>query len=449
LLLAGIGVLLVLPRYVTDTPPAPLPVKTAESQPPANDAPDLSAARQQAEQTLQQFLQQQAALQRDHADVWASTEWNTVLGQAQAGDRQFGAGHFEQAAQQYAGALAGLQALQAGRAARLDKTLAAGWQALENNQAGVAVKAFQQVLVMEADHAGAQRGLVRARVRPQVLKKVAEGAAAAQAGDWTTARTVYQTAVDLDSGYAPAVSGFEDARRQVRLQTFNQAMDTALTVLHHGRLSAAERALKQSASVNPEATVLQDARRRLGVARQQAALTGLRRMAAIAVRSEDWQKARRLYQQALKIDARAAFARKGLERAEQRVELHRQIDHYLDHPQRLSSDEPLANAEHLLASLKAVPVDEPRLAARVKRLSALVHAARQPVSIQLLSDDKTEVVIYHVGRLGHFTRRLLDLRPGTYTAVGSRPGYRDVRAEFRVQSGQPRRVVDIRCKEPV
>jgi hypothetical protein len=78
-----------------------------------------------------------------------------------------------------------------------------------------------------------------------------------------------------------------------------------------------------------------------------------------------------------------------------------------------------------------------------------VRQARQPLPVTLTSDGETEVVIYHVGRLGRFIDQQLELRPGTYTAVGSRPGYRDVRREFRVQPGHPAAIVDIRCEEPV
>jgi hypothetical protein len=59
------------------------------------------------------------------------------------------------------------------------------------------------------------------------------------------------------------------------------------------------------------------------------------------------------------------------------------------------------------------------------------------------------VVIYHVGRLGSFIDRQLELPPGTYTAVGSRSGYRDVRRVFKLRPGKSSPTVDIRCEEAV
>jgi hypothetical protein len=71
------------------------------------------------------------------------------------------------------------------------------------------------------------------------------------------------------------------------------------------------------------------------------------------------------------------------------------------------------------------------------------------VLVQLESDRETEVVVYRVGRLGAFDRFELELRPGTYTAVGTRNGFRDVRREFTVRPGAPAGPFVIRCEEPI
>ena len=67
----------------------------------------------------------------------------------------------------------------------------------------------------------------------------------------------------------------------------------------------------------------------------------------------------------------------------------------------------------------------------------------------LQSDNLPQVSIYHVGRLGAFAAHILDLKPGKYVAVGTRPGYRDVREEFVVALNANSVVVNIRCTEKV
>jgi hypothetical protein len=59
------------------------------------------------------------------------------------------------------------------------------------------------------------------------------------------------------------------------------------------------------------------------------------------------------------------------------------------------------------------------------------------------------VVIYHVGRLGTFEEKQLKLRPGIYTVVGSRSGFRDVRQKFKVDANNQHISIFIHCEEPI
>ena len=92
---------------------------------------------------------------------------------------------------------------------------------------------------------------------------------------------------------------------------------------------------------------------------------------------------------------------------------------------------------------------DPRLASQRDELSRLLRRAATPLPVPLVSDNVTDVVVYKVGQLGTFMRKELNLRPGTYVAVGSRPGYRDVRLEFRVAPEIDIEPVIIQCQEPI
>jgi hypothetical protein len=175
----------------------------------------------------------------------------------------------------------------------------------------------------------------------------------------------------------------------------------------------------------------------------------LRRSASARVAAEDWQAALKAYEQALKVDPKAAFAVVGARDARASLRLHRQVDHYLAQPGRLAGAEPLANAEQVLQAAGKAPEGQPRLAGKLAQLHRLVEQARTPVTVELRSDGQTEVVIYHVGRRGRFLQQQVELRPGSYVAVGSRAGYRDVRQEFEVTADGPPLVVTIRCEETI
>ena len=90
-----------------------------------------------------------------------------------------------------------------------------------------------------------------------------------------------------------------------------------------------------------------------------------------------------------------------------------------------------------------------RLAGQRDTLSRLLNRAATTLTVALVSDNMTDVSIYKVGRLGSFMRKEVRLRPGTYIAVGSRLGYRDVRLEFRVGPENDIGPVIVQCEERI
>jgi len=91
----------------------------------------------------------------------------------------------------------------------------------------------------------------------------------------------------------------------------------------------------------------------------------------------------------------------------------------------------------------------PRHQAQIASLTKILAVAKVTVRVRLESDKRTEVVVYKVGRLGTFERHELDLRPGTYTVVGTRAGYRDVRKKLVVIAGEQPPPLVIRCTEKI
>ena len=86
---------------------------------------------------------------------------------------------------------------------------------------------------------------------------------------------------------------------------------------------------------------------------------------------------------------------------------------------------------------------------QVAQLRELLSTAGTRVRVRLESDDRTEVTVYQVGRMGTFFTLQLELRPGTYTVVGSRSGYRDVRRKLVVAAGEQPEPLVILCEEKI
>lgn len=129
--------------------------------------------------------------------------------------------------------------------------------------------------------------------------------------------------------------------------------------------------------------------------------------------------------------------------------LHKNLDDYISDPDKLSMPSVMQKATLLVVDITRMPDIGPRLAAQRDELSRLLKRAATPVPVALVSDNLTQVSVYKVGTLGRFSNTQLELRPGTYVAVGVRPGFRDVRLEFRVAPELDMQPVVVRCEEQI
>ena len=129
--------------------------------------------------------------------------------------------------------------------------------------------------------------------------------------------------------------------------------------------------------------------------------------------------------------------------------LHEMLDRFIAEPDSLSRQSNMQSATKLLLDITRMDNIGPHLADRRDELSRLLKRAATPLTVTFVSDNQTDVSIYKVGKLGSFDEHQLQLRPGTYVAVGVRPGYRDVRLEFRVAPELDMQPVVVRCEEPI
>lgn len=228
---------------------------------------------------------------------------------------------------------------------------------------------------------------------------------------------------------------------------FVEAMSSGLAALENRQWLAAQDAFALASRLRPDAPEVADglARARAGQRRETVADT-LRRAADFEER-EAWREAEKMYTAVLAIDPESASALDGRTRTQARADLDERLDFHLANPGRLSTASVFDDAAGTLEDAQETVPRGPRLEGQIARLQALLKHVSTPVAVVLESDASTEVVVYRVGRLGTFTRRQLHLKPGAYTVVGSRPGYRDVRLQLVVTPGEPPKPLVVRCTE--
>ncbi|MCZ6507980.1 MAG: hypothetical protein O7A04_08045 [Acidobacteria bacterium] len=230
---------------------------------------------------------------------------------------------------------------------------------------------------------------------------------------------------------------------------FAVAMSTGLGALDRGDFTTAQEAFREANRLQPESSLVKDALARTATGLRQTAILDLRQSAGAHADREEWVRAGVLYAEVLTLDGTVAFAVSGRRLALWRAELSVRIEGYLGRPDRLSSENVLAEATTTLREAEEVEQPGPRLESQSRRLAQLVSAYSTPMRARLRSDNETAVVVYRVGQLGTFESRELELRPGRYVVVGSRAGYRDVRLTLTVEPGVEPPPLVIRCEEEI
>lgn len=226
-------------------------------------------------------------------------------------------------------------------------------------------------------------------------------------------------------------------------------MTAGFLALDAGQFGAARRAFNEARALKPASAEPRDGLLQVEQAGRLRSIRTLQSDAETAEREENWPAAVRLYTEMLKQDDKLALARDGLRNARARVALDETLARYLDDPDVLTNPQELKAASGVLTRMSAIEPRGPRLAEQRDALTAALKRAATPVKVELVSDELTDVAVYKVGKLGQFDRTTLVLRPGLYTAVGTRVGFRDVRLEFRVAPEDPPGPVIVRCEEPI
>lgn len=416
--------------------------------PPPFHERQLARAREQVEDLISELLDLQETLEAKGIEHWGASAFEAALARARAGDDAFVERQYDAARTAYEDAVMRLQVLRERAPQVLAAAIAQGRQALTDERPERALEQFNLALAIDPDATDARRGYDRAERLPEVLQALEQAETAFAAGELQAAANAVDTALALDSATERAQRLREQIRTAQRDRDYQNALSRGYGALGSQALETAATAFNEALRLRPQSA---DAREGLTLVQQTSTtlqIETLRDEAETAMAAESWQQAADRYEAALDLDRTLRFAQQGLARARYNAELEERIDDTLANPERLSEDPLLADAEALLLEARSQSELPPVMARRVDALADLLARAAQPVAVILRSDGATQVTVLRVARLGTFEETVLKLRPGRYTATGSRVGYRDVRKDFSVQPDDNDPVV-IQTEEPI
>lgn len=457
-----VGVVFLLPKTVDDAPSTEAVAEEEADSSEADiaeddesseeEAPERDArvvARSETEAVLGQLLSRMETLERRAVQRWGGLRFRQAQAVYQEGDDAYLARDYATAIDKYREAIDQLEPLLNEVDDVFQETLKNAQAALDAADSVEAVPLFELAVAISPGSAVAQNGYDRARNLDTVLSLTDQGIRFENDLELEAALQSFERAVEIDPEWQPAVDGLDRVKETVQQMRFDTRMSEGLIALADGHYEAARAAFRMAQELKPGSREPADGLLQVDQGIRLNQIQALERRALNQSDAEQWETVIATYEQILDIDANLVFAQDGLANAEQMTALHAQLDEYIDEPDRLSAPSTMRAATTLVVDITRMPEVGPRLAEQRDQLSQLLKRAATPLTVTFVSDNVTEVAVYKVGKLGNFDRYQLDLRPGTYVAVGSRPGYRDVRQEFRVGPEIDLQPIEIRCEEPI
>jgi serine/threonine protein kinase len=411
-----------------------------------SDPSRLAEEKMAAENKLAEFMQLKQTLEAKGVSKWGAETYQGVTRLADEADRLFIEKQYTRAADKYATAVARAQELVTRVEPVLKQLLAEGRTAIEDGNGPLAEEKFSIALLIDPDNRMARDSLQRAKNTEAVMRLLESGNRHENEGNLSAAHTDYQEAVRLDPASNKARQALKRVDGQLRDQRYRKLMSEGLTAIHNKDYQLAGTKLRQAKALRPQSQEVNDALAQVNQSIRLSRIETYRRQAVVAEQSENWQQALNAYQQVLKIDSTVQFAVQGKQRALKHLRIDKRLAFFQQQPSALESDRQLDNALELMAEIEALDSAGPQLQKQYSELARIVKAAQTPVKIILESDTFTDIAVYKVGKLGRFASRELNLRPGSYTVVGTRDGYQDVRKKIIVKPEQGPMRVTIQCE---
>lgn len=410
---------------------------------------EAGRARFNAELILGELLSNFETLEMRGVQRWAGQQFLRAKELYEKGDQAYLEREYIVAEGHYLDALSVLEPLFDRIEPEFQRAFSAAKAAFDEGDRAEALRLYELAVAITPNHPEARAGFERAKNLESVLRLVDQALDFEEELELDAAAASFGQAAELDPLWQPAIDGLARVQKTRIKMDFDQRMSEGLDALAAGDYLSARAAFRMAEQLEPGSPEPADGLLQVDQGLRLENISVLEQEALSLETDEHWEAAATTYEEILKVDNSLSFAIEGLSQAREMRELHRRLDQFISDPDKLSAPSVMQKATLLVVDITRMPDIGPRLAQQRDELSRLLKRAVTPVSVALVSDNLTEVSVYRIGRLGSFTEKELSLRPGSYVAVGVRPGFRDVRREFRVAPEIDMEPIVVRCEEQI
>ena len=268
-------------------------------------------------------------------------------------------------------------------------------------------------------------------------------------GSYKLAIELFQDALSIDPNWEPAINGLNQAKKSYADKLFQESLSKGYRSLNDESFDDAKILFEQALSIRPNSKEALQALDELNLKRIASLTKSLKYKGLIAEVNEEWNQAKGFYEEILVIDPNLEEVKESLNRVESRILLDAEMTSIIARSDAYNDNKVLGQAQALLETAKSIERIGPKLEQSIQKLDSLIRIALIPIDVIFESDQLTEVTIFKVDQMGMFQQKIVSLRPGIYTARGSRKGFKDETIRFRVDPNKQNQRVRIICNKKI
>jgi len=409
----------------------------------------LAKHRKSSQEILAKVLEKQKNLEIHQVSLWGQEKFELAFNKAKNGDLFYRNQEFDKAISLYSESLSSLTNLELDIPRQYEIYLKLGIDALSKNDALEAKKQLKIAMYLQPNEAIAQEKYDRALVLDEVRSLNKEGQVFMKNKNLNTAKERFLTALSLDKHAMQTKENLVIVDKKITQRDFSKAMSRGYISLNKNEFDSAIKFFSQAQKISPE---LQDPKTAILQSKNQktqSKISEILHTASLLEKQLKWHSASKQYNKALKIDPSLTAARIGLIRSGSKAELENKLNYIIKNPMRLSNSNVFLEAQNTYKDAIEIQNPDENLINQISKVKNILALSKLPINMEISSDDLTSVSIYRVGNIGHFTSKNMQLKPGEYTFVGSRSGYRDIRKVVTLIPGSKNNKIQVMCIEKV
>ncbi len=391
--------------------------------------------------------------------VWSNEDYKEALAIAEKAELFKQDKQFDLANKHYNKAIAIIEKVLEGKEQIQNELIEKANTALEKENLNEAKQLFEQAQSIDANNDKILKGLYRLENRNEVNKIFLLVNENENNQHLDTAIKNLQRILSIEQDHRKAKDKLIIIKDKKSKIDYDNAINETLNALENNNLKKAQQTLTIAKNINSSDPVISELTIRINEETKSIAINSLQNKAINLEKKEHWQSALDSYRNILKYDPDTSNALINVQRVKLYIKINELLDNIILKSERLQDDNILNSSNNTLVYIESeyeekqnflYPLSKtPNLAKKIITAKKLLSEASRDIPVTIKSDNETDIVIYKIGKFGKLNEKSIYLKPGRYTIVGKRDGYRDFRKLIQIKASDQLVNVNVLCREKI